>query len=357
MPFRSQPDDISTDEMMAPRASSQAERPHEIGLGIHKRKSDWAKSVGIESPRATQTSGEEVRRSHAWLLFMIIAIVLSLLFFMMIPVLDNFFLKNSTNNAIENIKQFISFTSPVVIIITALAGTAGYFLLKRVAWLTIVGLFLGLVMFSLSIKTSFGSLNLGIYWILVGSFLGGGLGSLWEFIYIFRSHQHRELLTLFGIGTLAPAIGLFFLIQANIPQSARTQTYVSAATQVNFTIFQPTYLPEKLQELDPKVFVSDNQLSVYYGNDQYPPPPIIDFLTGIEFTESQSIAGLDATQEPDPGSVYVDIGSMKGKYSERIGRSTLEWDQNFTHIVMNVFSNIPAREVFKIARTMVAVKK
>lgn len=356
MPFPSKSDDLTQNPSMGPRTTPQnAEQPHEIGLGIHRRKSDWAKSMGIESNQ-NQSNNEESQRSHAWLLFMIVAIVLSLLFFMLIPILDNFFLKNTPNNALENIKQFISFTSPVVIIITALAGAAGYFLLKRVAWLSIAGLFLGIGLFAITIKSNIFNLNLGIYWILVGALFGGALGSLWEFIHVVRTRYHKELLTLFAIGVIAPTLGLYFLIQENLPKTTSNYSYQGAADQVSFTLFQPTYLPEKLTNLEPKVYVTNDQVNIYYGNDHYPPPPIIDFLTGIEFTESESITGVTLPLDPEPGSVYVDIGTMKGKYSERTGRSTIEWDQENTHIVMNVFSNIPAREVFKIARTVAEVK-
>lgn len=321
---------------------------------IHERKEDWLKKVEPfldkdEDPQVAIRKDREKTRSHPWLAFMIVAIVTSLIMFMMISILENFYTAEGPNNPLESLKEFISFVAPIIIIIAAIAGTAGYFRLFYISGILLVGHVAGLAMFVLTLNTTDQSLNLGVYWIILLSFVGGTLGFLIQLFWIFLKKIHRELSPLMFIGFASFAVGAFVIFQFTAGQEVDLVTYIQASQRVEFQIYEPAYLPEKISAYGPKLFIDDNKVSVYYGNDHYPPPPIIDFLSGIEFIQSAKVEDLNVI-DPEPGVVFVDIGEETARFTQRRGRATIEWNQGETHIVLNVYSNITAREMFKIAR-------
>jgi type IV secretory pathway VirB2 component (pilin) len=284
---------------------------------------------------------------------MIIGIISSLVLFKMIPFLENFFQNEGTNNALENIKQFISFASPVIVIVCAIAGAAGYFMLKRVAWFTLLGFVSGLTIFLFTLNATSQRLNFGIYWIIMGSFFGGFIGSGIEFGYILKRRIHRELLPLLFIAAFSFFVGGFFLAQSNVSSNVELVSFQQLAAGVDYTLYEPAYLPDKFNGVEPKIFLNTTGgVSAYYGNDQYPPPPVIDFLTGIELIQSKRVEEANDIFDLEPGTVSVDLGDSQGRFSERRGRATIEWDQDNTHLVLNIYSNIPSTEMFKIARTL-----
>jgi len=358
MALRSQPYDIPS-EPLEPRKEQEAPRtiPHQPGMRhageIHKRKEEWVKQfVPSKKHEAEPNHVEEKKRSNGWLTFMIISIVSALVLFMMITVVENFIETEANANLFANIKEFISFVAPILIIVSAIAGTAGYFRLSCVAWLLMIGHAAGFIFFFATMNTSSQSLDLGVYWIIFLSFAGGFLGALIEFIFLVRKKVHRELLPLLFIAFFAFGAGGFVLLQFTVQDTVELLTYQEVAKRVDYQVFEPAYMPTKLENLEPRMFLEDGKLSVYYGEDHYPPPPIIDFLSGIEIIQSESVDD-SAVLDPEPGVVFVDIDEdTRARFTERRGRATIEWDQDGTHILMNVYSNISSREMFRIVRTM-----
>jgi|GEM_PF-2348962 len=362
MPLRSQPYDIPTEPLDSEMKKSVAEKsrqglPPQAGLHrsgeVHRRKEEWVKQFGEEKKKDPNVKIiEEKRRSNGWLTFMIITIVSALVLFMMIPVLENFVETDATAAMFVNIKEFISFVAPILIIVAAIAGTAGYFRLFSVAWALMVGHAAGYIFFVSTIHTSSQILNLGVYWIILLSFIGGFLGALFEFIHLARKKIHLEILPLLFIMFFAFGAGGFVMLQFTVKNNVELLSYAQADKQVDFQVYEPAYLPPKLAEIAPRMFLDGGSLSVYYGEDHYPPPPIIDFLSGIEIIETKSLEELD-TFDPEPGVVFADISDgVTARFTERRGRATIEWDQGGTHILMNIYSNISSREMFRIARTM-----
>ena len=321
---------------------------------IHKRKEEWFKQFA-GSPKQDQAEVrkfEEKKRSNPWLTFMIITIVSALVLFMMIPVLENFIETESTASLFSTIKEFISFVAPILIIVSAVAGTAGYFRLFNVAWFMMIGHATGYVLFAATIHSTSQITNLGVYWIILLSFIGGFLGALIEFIRLIRKRVHLELLPLLFIGFFAFGAGGFVMLQFTVPKDVELLTYQQAARRVDYQLYEPAYLPVKFSNINPRMFLDHDQLSVYYGEDHYPPPPIIDFLSGIEIIQSKSLDELD-TFDPEPGVVFVDISDgVVARFTERRGRASIEWDQSGTHILLNIYSNISSREMFRISRTL-----
>jgi hypothetical protein len=210
----------------------------------------------------------------------------------------------------------------------------------------------GYILFVATMNSSSQSMDLGVYWIILLSFSGGFLGALIEFILLIRKKVHRELLPLLFIAFFAFGAGGFVLLQFTVQDNVELLTYQQVAKRVDYQVFEPAYMPAKLENLDPRMFLEDGKLSVYYGEDHYPPPPIIDFLSGIEIIQSKSIDDSDIL-DPEPGVVFVDIDEdTQARFTERRGRATIEWDEGSTHILMNIYSNISSREMFRIARTM-----
>lgn len=321
---------------------------------IHKRKEEWLKQFAGSPKRdeAEVKKTEEKKRSNPWLTFMIIVIVSALVLFMMIPVLENFVETDSTASVFSTIKEFISFVAPVLIIVSALAGTAGYFRLFNVAWFLMIGHAAGYIFFAATVHSTSQLASLGVYWIILLSFIGGFFGALFEFIRLIKKRVHLELLPLLFIGFFAFGAGGFVMLQFTVQQNIELLTYQQVARRVDYQVYEPAYLPPKFANIEPRMFLDNDQLSVYYGEDHYPPPPIIDFLTGIEIIQSKSIDEFD-TLDPEPGVVFVDISDgVVARFTERRGRASIEWDQSGTHILMNIYSNISSREMFRIARTL-----
>lgn len=367
MPIRSMPTDVYSESDKQKKrdeiergmnTAAQHSGGTSSGKQYHERKEEWLKKVEPfldvdkkTDPESDIRKNTEAMRSHPWLVFMIVAIVSALVMFMMIPVIDNFYQIEGPNNPLENLKEFISFVAPIIIVVSAIAGSLGYFRFFYAAWALVVGQIAGIVMFILTLDTSQQSLNLGVYWIILLSFAVGSFGFLAQFLCILKKKIHREISPLMFIGFAAFAAGAYIILQFTTGNQVDLVSYRQASSIVDFKVYEPAYLPDKMAETNPKLFVDKNSVSVYYGEDHYPPPPIIDFLSGIEIVQSEKVIDLNVA-DPEPGVVFIDIGDEVARYTQRRGRATIEWNQGDTHIILNIYSNIPVQEMFKIARAM-----
>ena len=383
MPIRSQPYDpfatppkeegqeppapVYGDQQEPPERQPE-EQPMAEGSGIHQRKSEFAKRFAdtniytIEKTEQEEIDSEEVpekkvgQHKNSWLIFMVATIICALFLFMGNSLVDTLF-GSSSSNLSQSIQSFISFSAPILVIIAAHAGTAGYFRFERVAWFIIGGFIFGTVAFFISTAFNSGRFNFGIYWIIIGCFCGGLAASITEFVFLRKYKIHKELQPLFIIGMVVFFIGGIFLVRATVSKTVELLSYQQVGKKVDFQLYEPVYLPDKYSGYDPKIIYDNGQVNIYYGQDNYPPPPVIDFLTGIEFIETKKVDSSYQTSDTSSTDViFVDIDNAIARYTERRGRATLEWDENQTHIVLNVYSSITARDIFKIARELELIK-
>ena len=312
------------------------------------RVANYAQGLATREPAMLQENPSMHEKRWVWVLT--IYGLIAVLAFMLVPVVTLTF-GDTTTNFIENVKDLVNFGAPTLLLVAILAGATGYYGYARIAWWLSFGFWVSIVVLVINIMTGVNWLNFGIFWIIIGTLAGLFIGSAFEFINVLRHHRERFLLLLLGIGMLATAAALVVAIQNGTRPPATIVSFSQAQSQLTFKLFEPKTIPSRYAYFEPKYFVLNSEFHIYYGDDNYPPPPVIDFLSGLEVIQAQS---LGLSQNGDLGSyANVMINGVQAQYRELRGRSVLEWVQDQTTIIIISHSPINSKDFLDLARSFV----
>jgi hypothetical protein len=285
-----------------------------------------------------------------WVLVMTIFSLISVLAFMLVPVIT-LTTGESTTNFLENVKDLVNFGAPTLLIVAILVGTTGYFGYSKIAWWLSFGFWVSIAVLIINITTGVNWLNFGIFWIIIGTLVGVLLGSIFELITAFRHHRETFIKVLLFIGILATAAASFVSIQNGSKKSVLAITLEEAQNRLDYAIFKPTDIPDRFSIYQPFVYVSRDKLHMYFGDDPYPPPPVIEFLKGLEVVETKGVGQLPEEYISDYSKVM--INGSEGRYREDRGRTIVEWQQDNTYIIVASYSPINGKELLDFARSFV----
>jgi len=309
---------------------------------------NFAQGLATREPEILQENPSPYQRGWVWILA--IYGLLALLAFMLVPVVTLTF-GDTTTNFIENVKDLVNFGAPTLLLVAVLVGATGYYGYSRIAWWLSFGFWISIAVLIINIVTGINWLNFGIFWIIIGTLTGLFIGSAFELANVFRHHRERFLVPILIIGMLATAAALVVAIQNGTRPPATIVSFSQAQVLLPFKLMEPKKIPPRYAFFEPKYFVLSGEFHIYYGDDNYPPPPIIDFLRGLEVIQSSStgLAPMDDLQT----SANVKINGVTAKYRELRGRSVLEWVQDQTSIIIISHSPINGKEFLEFARSFV----
>ncbi len=321
---------------------------------LQPKKSSATHVANFAQQLATRTPEElEVRPKpyhRGWIGVLAVFGLIAVLAFMLVPVLTITF-GETTSSFLENVKDLVNFGAPTLLIVALLAGATGYYGYSRIAWWLSFGFWLSIVVLVVNIATSVNWFNFGIFWIIIGTLSGLFIGSTFELVTALRQHRERYLVALLVIGMLSTAAATFVSIQNSTKQRSAIVTLAQAQSALHFPLFEPQKVPLRYSFYTPNFFVINDEFHVYYGDENYPPPPVIDFLKGLEVIESPAIG----TTVFDELTTYakVSINGYEARYRESRGRSILEWQQDQTYITVISHSPINSREFIDFARSFI----
>ncbi len=312
------------------------------------RVGNFAHDLATREPEPLDAPVSVYRRG--WLGVLAVFGLLAVLTFMLVPVLTITF-GETTSSFLENVKDLANFGSPTLLIVALLAGATGYYGYGRIAWWLSFGFWLSIAVLIVNIATGVNWFNFGIFWIIIGTLSGLFIGCAFELVGALRRHRERYLIALLIIGMLSTAAATFVAVQNSVKERTAVVTLVQAQQALSFPLFEPTNLPSRYSFYEPKFFVINGEFHVYYGDENYPPPPVIDFLKGLEVIESPGIAG-EVFDELTTYARLV-INGYDARYRESRGRSIMEWQQGETYITVISHSPINSREFIDFARSFV----
>lgn len=312
------------------------------------RVANYAQELATREPAILQENPSPYQKGWLWVLA--IYGLIALIAFMLVPVVT-LTLGDTTTNYIENIKDLVNFGAPTLLLVAVLVGTTGYYGYTRIAWWLSFGFWTSIVVLIINISTGVNWLNFGIFWIIIGTLSGLFIGSTFEFISVLRHHRERFMLPLLGIGMLATVIALVVAMQNGTKPPAEIISLTQAQAQLPFRIFEPKKIPSRYAYFNPKFFVLNGEFHIYFGDDNYPPPPVIDFLRGLEIIQSSSLNVAPSDDIQTYASVM--INGVQAQYREFRGRSLLEWTQDQTSIIVISHSPINGKEFLELARSFV----
>lgn len=312
------------------------------------RVANYAQELATREPAIFQENPSPYQKSWIWVLA--IYGLLALMAFMLVPVVTLTF-GDTTTNFIENVKDLVNFGAPTLLLVAILVGATGYYGYARIAWWLSFGFWTSIAVLIINIITGVNWLNFGIFWIIIGTLVGLFVGSAFEFVSVLRHHRERFLLPLLGIGMLATAAALVVAIQNGTRPPAKIVSFTQAQALLPFPLFEPKKVPSRYAYFEPKYFVLNGEFHIYYGDDNYPPPPVIDFLRGLEIIQATGLEVLPS--EEIQASANVMINGVQAHYRELRGRSVLEWLQDKTSITVISHSPINGKEFLDFARSFV----
>lgn len=312
------------------------------------RVANYAQELATREPAILQENPSPYQKSWVWVLA--VYGLLALMSFMLVPVVTLTF-GDTTTNFIENVKDLVNFGAPTLLLVAILAGATGYYGYSRIAWWLSFGFWTSIGVLIINIVTGVNWLNFGIFWIIIGTLAGLFIGSAFEFVNVIRHHRERFLLLLLSVGMVATAAALVVAIQNGTRPPATIVSFAQAQAQLPFRLYEPKKIPSRYSYFDPKYFILNNEFHIYYGDDNYPPPPVIDFLRGLEVIQT-SDHGLAVTDEIGTYASVV-INGAQAQYREFRGRSVLEWEQDGTSIIVISHSSINGKEFLDLARSFI----
>ncbi|MEK7632112.1 MAG: hypothetical protein AAB445_04625 [Patescibacteria group bacterium] len=289
-----------------------------------------------------------------WLVAMSVFGLIAILSFMLVPVLSLTY-SGEMNNFLENMKDLVNFGAPTLLIVAVLVGATGYFGYTKIAWWLSFGFWTSIAVLIINIITKVNWLNFGIFWIIIGTLVGLFFGCVFELISVLRHHREHFLVALLIIGMIATAAATVVAAQNGTKVQEAFVSLEEAQHQLSFVLYRPTALPARYVYFEPKIFVLNGEFHMYYGDDGYPPPPIIDFLKGLEIIEAPgaTVPVLDSVDT----YAHVKINGADGRYREERGRTILEWQQDSTYIIAASHSAINGTELVEFARSFVPFTK
>jgi hypothetical protein len=314
----------------------------------NSRIANYAQELATREPEVLQTNPSPYQRRWIWVLatYGLIAV----LAFMLVPVITLTF-GDTTTNFIENMKDLVNFGAPTLLLVAILAGVTGYYGYARIAWWLSFGFWVSIIVLIINIITGVDWLNFGIFWIIIGTLSGLFIGSAFELVSVLRHHREHFLILLLSVGMIATAGALIVSIQNGTKVPATIVSFRQAQEQLPFKLFEPMKIPPRYEIFEPKYFILNGEFHIYYGDDNYPPPPIIDFLRGLEVIQTTSYGALPSEGLQTAGTVM--INGAKATYRELRGRSVLEWTQDQTSIIVISHSPINGKEFLELARSFV----
>lgn len=305
---------------------------------------------GLATREPQELAAPLVLTHKGWLAAMAVYGLIAVLAFMLVPVLSITY-ASVTSNFLENIKDLVNFGAPTLLIVAVLVGATGYYGYTKVAWWLSFGFWTSIAVLIINIATKVNWLNFGIFWIIIGTLVGIFFGCAFELLAVIRHHRERFLIALLSIGMVATAAAAFVAIQNGAKEQTAFVSLEEAQGKLSFVLYRPTKLPDRYAFYDPKIFVLNGEFHMYYGDDGYPPPPVIDFLKGLEIIEAPG-ASLPLLDTVDTYA-HVKIHGSDGRYREERGRTTLEWQQDNTYIIAASHSPIDGKELLEFARSFV----
>lgn len=312
------------------------------------RVANYAQELATREPAIFQENPSMFQKGWLWALA--IYGLIAVMAFMLVPVVTLTF-GDTTTNFIENVKDLVNFGAPTLLLVAILVGATGYYGYARIAWWLSFGFWTSIVVLIINIITGVNWLNFGIFWIIIGTLAGLFIGSAFEFVSVLRHHRERFLLVLLGIGMLATAAALVVAIQNGTRPPATIVSFTQAQAQLPFRLYEPKKVPVRYAFFEPKYFVLNSEFHIYYGDDNYPPPPVIDFLRGLEIIQTANPGVLPSDEIQTYANVM--INGIQAQYRELRGRSVLEWAQDQTSIIIISHSPINGKEFLELARSFV----
>ncbi|MEK7569905.1 MAG: hypothetical protein AAB515_00460 [Patescibacteria group bacterium] len=305
-----------------------------------------AQGLATREPEELSTPVSPYLKS--WLVVMVVYGLLALLAFMLVPVISLTF-GTETTSYLENLKDLVNFGAPTLLIVAVLVGATGYYGYTKIAWWLSFGFWISIAVLIINVLTKVNWLNFGIFWIIIGTLVGLFFGCAFELVSVIRRHREHFLIALLSIGMVATAAATFVSIQNGSKEQTSFVTIEQAQQALPFVLYRPALVPARYAFYEPKIFVLNSEFHMYYGDDGYPPPPVIDFLKGLEIIEapgaiSPLIDSLDTYAR-------VKINGVDGRYREERGRTILEWQQGGTYIVAISHSAINGKDLLEFARS------
>ncbi|MFA6587877.1 MAG: hypothetical protein WCT08_02285 [Patescibacteria group bacterium] len=288
--------------------------------------------------------------NKGWVMVMTIYALLAVLAFMLVPVITLTF-GESTTNFLENVKDLVNFGAPTLLIVAILVGITGYYGYTKIAWWLSFGFWISIMVLIINITTAVNWLNFGIFWIIIGTLVGLLIGSVFELICACHRHRENFIKFLLIIGIIATAIASYVSIQNSANRRVKAITLEQAQGELDFILYKPDKIPERFTIYQSFVYVSKDKFYMYLGDDPYPPPPVIEFLKGLEVVETKGIGQLPEEYVSNYSKVM--INGAEGRYREDRGRTIVEWQQDNTYIILASYSPINGKELIDFARSFV----
>jgi hypothetical protein len=286
-------------------------------------------------------------RNRTWVIAMVVYLLIAVPAFILVPVIAYNFGDASTA-FIENLNKMVVYGSPTLLVVAVLVGITGYYGYGRFAWWLSFGFWISIGVLLLNIGTRVSWLNFGIFWIIIGTLGGMFLGCAFEFLH--EIHSRDKFLKGLLIVGMAISIGAGIIaIKNSVKTTSPIRTITDAQRMVSFSILVPSIIPPQYSGYTPKIAVVDQQFLMYYGDDPYPPPPVIDFLSGLEIIETKGADVINT--ETGSNVVTVQVNDNEAHYREDRGRSVIEWEQEGTYIIMTSHSTINGKQLVDAARS------
>lgn len=286
-------------------------------------------------------------RNRSWVIAMVVYLLIAVPAFILVPVIAYNFGDASTA-FIENLNKLVVYGSPTLLVVAVLVGITGYYGFGRFAWWLSFGFWLSIGVLLLNIGTKVDWLNFGIFWIIIGTLGGMFLGCAFELIHEIHSRD-KFLIGILIVGMVFSLGAGLIAIRNSVIKVSPVKTISEAQQNVSFSILVPSLIPPQYSGFTPKIAVVDQRFLMYYGDDSYPPPPVVDFLSGLEIIETKG-ANLPNT-ETGSNVITVQVNGSEARFREDRGRSVIEWQQEGTYIIMTSHSPINGKQLVDAARS------
>ncbi len=302
-------------------------------------------AVDLGTREAQSTPKMERGTNRHWVITMVVYLLIAVPAFLLVPLISYNF-GDASSNLVDNLNKLVVFGSPTLLVVAVLVGITGYYGYGRFSWWLSFGFWVSIIVLLLNIGTRISWLNFGIFWIIIGTLGGMFLGCGFELLTAIRRSTEKLIIWVLVIGMVFSAAAGGFAVRNGTRPEKPVSTLARAKEMLPFTIFTPTLIPNQYQAYTPVIAVSGNRLLMYYGDDPYPPPPVIDFLEGLEIIQTK---GID---EPvDTSGVRIQVNGENAYYHEDSGRSVIEWQQGDTYIIMTSHSPINGKDLVDAARS------
>jgi hypothetical protein len=314
-----------------------------------QRVMNLAQDLGTREHAERKVEREEpIRaRNRSWVIAMVVYLLIAVPAFILVPVIAYNFGDASTA-FIENLNKLVVFGSPTLLVVAVLVGITGYYGFGRFAWWLSFGFWLSIGVLLLNIGTRVSWLNFGIFWIIIGTLGGLFLGCVFELIHEIHSRD-KFLIGILMVGIVFSVGAGVIAIRNSIKAESPIKTIIDAQRILPFTVLVPSKIPSQFNGFTPKIAVVDQRFLMYYGDDPYPPPPVIDFLSGLEIIETKG-ANLPNV-ETGSNIITVQVNGSEARFREDRGRSVIEWEQQGTYIIMTSHSPINGKQLVDAARS------